>query len=52
MLIAGMFIIKKYLWNLIDTYTLDVLISSEAWLREKICNAEVFRANFRTFRRN
>ena len=39
-------------WNLIDTYNPDVVIGTESWLKEDISNAEVFRANFTTFRRN
>jgi hypothetical protein len=38
-------------WNLIDTYNPDV-IGTESWLSENICNAEVFRTDYRTFRRD
>ena len=37
--------------NLIDTYNPDV-IGTESWLSENICNAEVFRADNKTFRRD
>jgi nucleoside phosphorylase len=30
-------------WNLVDTYSPDVIIGTESWLREEINNAEVFR---------
>jgi hypothetical protein len=40
------------IWNLIDTYNLDVIIGTESWLREEISNAEVFRDDYTTFRRN
>ena len=39
-------------WNLIDTYNPDVVIGTESWLKEDISNAEVFRADFTTFRRD
>jgi hypothetical protein len=39
-------------WNLIDTYNPDVVIGTESWLREEISNAEVFRADYTTFRRD
>jgi hypothetical protein len=39
-------------WNLVDTYNADVVIGTLSWLREEICNAEVFRADFTTFRRD
>jgi hypothetical protein len=39
-------------WNLVDTYIRDVVIGTESWLKEDINNAEVFRADFTTFRRN
>jgi len=38
-------------WNLVDTYNPYVVISTESWLKEDISNAEVFRADFTTFRR-
>jgi len=40
------------LWNLVDTYNPDVVIGTESWLKEDISNAEVFRADFTTFRRD
>jgi hypothetical protein len=39
-------------WNLVDTYNPDVVKGTEPWLKEDMCNAEVFRADFTTFRRN
>jgi hypothetical protein len=39
-------------WNLVDTYSPDVVIGTESWLRKDIGNAEVFRADFTTFRRD
>ena len=39
-------------WNLVDTYKLDVIIGTESWLREEIKNAEVFRDDYTTFRRD
>jgi hypothetical protein len=39
-------------WNLIDTYNLDVIIGTEPWLGEEIGNAEVFRGEYTTFRRD
>jgi len=38
-------------WNLIDTYNPDV-IGTESWLSEEINNAEVFRNDYITFRRD
>ena len=38
-------------WNLVDTYNPDVVIGTESWLKDDIGNAEVFRADFTTFRR-
>ena len=38
-------------WNLDDTYNPDVIIGTESWLKEDISNAEVFKADFTTFRR-
>jgi len=38
-------------WNLVDTYNPDV-IGTESWLKEDISNAEIFRADFTTFRRD
>jgi hypothetical protein len=40
------------LWNLVDTYNPDVIIGTESWLKEDISNAEVFRADFTTYRRD
>ena len=39
-------------WNLVDTYNPDVIIGTESWLREDIGNAEIFRADYMTFRRD
>jgi hypothetical protein len=39
-------------WNLIDTYNPDFIIGTESWLREDIGNAEVFMAEYTTFRRD
>jgi len=39
-------------WNLIDTYNPDVVIGTESWLSEEINNAEVFRDDHITFRRD
>ena len=38
--------------NLVDTYSPDVVIGTDSWLKEDIGNAEVFRADFTTFRRD
>jgi hypothetical protein len=37
--------------NLVDTYNPDVKIGTGSWLREEISNAEVFRDDYETFRR-
>jgi hypothetical protein len=39
-------------WNLIETYNPDVIIGMESWLREEINNAEIFRDDYTTFRRD
>jgi hypothetical protein len=39
-------------FSLVDTYNPDVIIGMESWLREEINNAEVFRDNYTTFRRD
>jgi len=39
-------------WNLVDTYNSDVVKGTESWLKGNINNAEVFRADFTTFRRD
>jgi len=39
-------------WNLIDTYNPDVIIGTESWLYQGINNAEVFRGDYMTFRRD
>jgi hypothetical protein len=39
-------------WNLIETHNPDVVIGTESWLHEDINNAELFRDNFITFRRD
>jgi len=41
-----------YIWNLVDTYNLNEIIGKESWLREEINNAEVFRDDCTTFRRD
>jgi len=35
-----------------DTYNPDMFIGTESWLREEIKNAEVFRDDYTTFRRD
>jgi len=42
---------KKF-WNLVDTYNADIIIGTESWLREEIANTEIFRADWKTFRRD
>jgi len=39
-------------WNLIDTYNPDVVIGTESWLSGEINNAEIFRDDYLTFRRD
>ena len=39
-------------WNFVDTYNPDVVIGTELWLSEEINNAEVFRDDYTTFRRD
>ena len=39
-------------WDLIDTYNPDVVVGTESWLSEEINNAEVFRNDYITFRRD
>jgi hypothetical protein len=39
-------------WNLVDTYNPGIITGTESWLREKIGNAENFRADFTIFRRD
>jgi hypothetical protein len=39
-------------WNLIETYNPDVILGTESWLSDEINNAEVFRDNYITFRRD
>jgi len=39
-------------WNLVDMYNPHIIISTESWLREDIGNAELFRADYTTFRRD
>jgi hypothetical protein len=39
-------------WNLIETYNPDVVIGTESWLHEEINNAELFRGDYITFRRD
>jgi hypothetical protein len=38
-------------WNLVDTYNPDNIIGTKSWLREEVSNAEVFRDDYTTFRR-
>jgi hypothetical protein len=40
------------LWNLVGMYNSDVIIGMESWLKEDISSANVFRADFTTFRRS
>jgi len=35
-----------------DTYNRDFVIGTEPWLSEEISNAQVFRADYTTFRRD
>ncbi len=39
-------------WNLIEAHNPDVVIGTESWLHEEVNNAEVFRDNYITFRRD
>jgi hypothetical protein len=39
-------------WNLIDTYNPDVAIGTESWLSEEMNNAEDFRDDYVTIRRD
>lgn len=39
-------------WNLVETYNPDVIIGTESWLHEEIKNAELFRGDYVTFRRD
>lgn len=39
-------------WNQIEIYSPDVIIGTESWLYEDINNAEVFRGDYMTFRRD
>jgi hypothetical protein len=39
-------------WNSVDMYNPDIIIGTESWLGEDIGNAEIFRADFTTFRRD
>ena len=36
-------------WNLIITYSPDVVIGMESWLNGEMSNAEVFRGDYTTF---
>ena len=51
-LIVGVLIIKHRTLELIETYSPDVVIGTESWLKEDITNFEIFRADFTTFRRD
>jgi len=46
------FIIKQYNHGiyLVDTYNPDVVTGTGSWIKEDICNAEVFIADFTTYR--
>jgi hypothetical protein len=37
---------------LVNTYNPDVIVGTESWLREEMNNAEVFRDDYATFRRD
>jgi len=37
---------------LVDTYNPDVTIGTESWLKEEIKNAEMFRDDYSTFRKD
>ena len=39
-------------WNIIDTYNPDIVIGTESWLNEDVNNAEVFRGDYITIRRD
>jgi exonuclease III len=39
-------------WNLFDTYNPDIVIGTESWLNEDVSNAEVFRGDYLTYRRD
>jgi hypothetical protein len=39
-------------WNLVDSYNPDIIIGTESWLKEEVSNAEVFRDDYTTFRRD
>jgi len=39
-------------WNLVDAVNPDVIIGTESWLKEDIEDAEVFRADYTTYRRD
>jgi hypothetical protein len=39
-------------WNLIKTHNPDVVTGTELWLHEEINNAELFRDDYITFRRD
>jgi hypothetical protein len=44
-----------YIWDLIVSYNLDVMICTESWLRgglEGLSNAEVFKDEYIAFRRD
>ena len=45
-----MFILE--FWKLVDTYNPDVVIGTDSWLKEDTGNAEIFRADFTTFRKD
>ena len=39
-------------WNIYDTYNTYFVIGTDSWLRGEIGNAEIFREDFTTFRRD
>ena len=39
-------------WNLVGMYNPDVITGTESWLKEDTGNAEVFRVDLTTFRRD
>jgi hypothetical protein len=38
--------------NLIDTHIPDIVIGTESWFSEEISNAEIFKADYTTYRRD
>ncbi|PNF14499.1 hypothetical protein B7P43_G16033 [Cryptotermes secundus] len=53
LVLSGVLRRRDVTWrNLIDTFKPDIIIGTESWLREEISNAEVFRDEYTTFRRD